>query len=92
MLVSAAPAEAERIAADVLAGLLARNQHERTVLVRPLRTWCANDGSPERTAGSCTVTRTRSVIDSGESKPLPAGACAVLETSSRSSPPSTRCA
>ncbi|HEX3782623.1 MAG TPA: helix-turn-helix domain-containing protein [Pseudonocardiaceae bacterium] len=50
MLVSAAPAEAERVAASVLGGLLALKDHESAVLVRTLRAWCANDGSPERTA------------------------------------------
>lgn len=51
MLVSAAPAEAGRVAADVLGGLLALKQHESATLVRTLRVWCASDGSPERTAG-----------------------------------------
>ena len=50
MLVSAAPAEAERITADVLGGLLALKQHEGNLLVRTLRVWCAGDGSAERAA------------------------------------------
>src|SRR5882757_1123474 len=50
MLVSAAPAEAERVATTVLGGLLALKSHESAMLVRTLRVWCANDGSPERTA------------------------------------------
>jgi len=50
MLVSAAPAEAERVAATVLGGLLALKHHESTMLIRTLRVWCANDGSPERAA------------------------------------------
>jgi len=50
MLVSAAPAEAERVATTVLGGLLALKNHESAMLVRTLRVWCANDGSPERTA------------------------------------------
>ncbi|MFI9381401.1 PucR family transcriptional regulator [Kutzneria sp. NPDC052558] len=50
MLVSAAPAEAERVADSVLGGVLALKHHESAMLVRTLRVWCANDGSPERTA------------------------------------------
>ncbi|MFF1823340.1 PucR family transcriptional regulator [Kribbella sp. NPDC058245] len=50
MLVSAAPVEAERISAAVLGELLALGVHERSVLIQTLRTWCANEGSPSRTA------------------------------------------
>ncbi|TDD62509.1 PucR family transcriptional regulator [Kribbella antibiotica] len=50
MLVSAAPVEAERISAAVLGELLALGVHERSVLIQTLRTWCANEGSPNRTA------------------------------------------
>ncbi|NEA35943.1 helix-turn-helix domain-containing protein [Streptomyces sp. SID13031] len=50
MLVSAAPVEAERISAVVLGELLALGVHERTTLIRTLRTWCSNQGSPDRTA------------------------------------------
>jgi DNA-binding PucR family transcriptional regulator len=50
MLVSAAPAEAERVATTVLGSILALKGHESAVLIRTLRTWCANDGSPDRTA------------------------------------------
>jgi sugar diacid utilization regulator len=52
MLVSAAPAEAERVAATVLGGILALKRHESVILIRTLRSWCANDGSPERTASA----------------------------------------
>lgn len=50
MLVSAAPLEAERIAKAVFGDLLALKPHESAVLTRTLRAWCANDGSPDRTA------------------------------------------
>ncbi|TDW17689.1 PucR family transcriptional regulator [Kribbella kalugense] len=49
-LVSAAPAEASRISTEVLGGLLALGVHERSVLIRTLRTWCAEAGSTGRTA------------------------------------------
>jgi hypothetical protein len=51
MLVSAAPAEAERISAEVLGELLALGVHERTTLIRTLRSWSTNEGSPSRAAG-----------------------------------------
>ncbi|MEV6644125.1 helix-turn-helix domain-containing protein [Amycolatopsis sp. NPDC051371] len=50
MLVSAAPAEAERVAREVFGALLELKPHESAVLTRTLRVWCANDGSPGRTA------------------------------------------
>ncbi|MGW6276850.1 helix-turn-helix domain-containing protein [Kribbella sp. NPDC055071] len=50
MLVSAAPAEAERISTAVLGELLALGVHERSVLIQTLRSWSANEGSPTRTA------------------------------------------
>lgn len=50
MLVSAAPAEAERISAAVLGELLALGVHERTTLIRTLRSWSTNQGSPGRAA------------------------------------------
>ena len=50
MLVSAAPAEAERVAKAVFGDLLALKPHESAALTRTLRAWCANDGSPDRTA------------------------------------------
>jgi hypothetical protein len=50
MLVSAAPAEAERVAALVFGDLLALKRHESALLIRTLRTWCGCDGSPSRTA------------------------------------------
>lgn len=50
MLVSASPAEAKRVAGTVFGQLLALKRHESVVLIRTLRTWCENDGSPDRTA------------------------------------------
>ncbi|WP_328609192.1 helix-turn-helix domain-containing protein [Amycolatopsis sp. NBC_00345] len=50
MLVSAAPAEAERVAREVFGALLALKPHESAVLTRTLRAWCASDGSPGRAA------------------------------------------
>jgi len=50
MLVSAAPAEAGRVTTAVFGGLLALGVHERATLLGTLRSWCANEGSTDRTA------------------------------------------
>jgi len=50
MLVSAAPAEAGRVTAAVFGSLLALGVHERATLIGTLRSWCANEGSTDRTA------------------------------------------